>query len=363
MVSLLIVTHVDFWKSGAGHRARITSLVGYLKDKVNLSIVYAGYAEEQDQQLLNVLYPEVQIALLAKNQRLAYKEYVPLFETYFSGKVFDAVMVEYLEMSFVLAFLPEGTLTLLDTHDVVSDRIQSFKDHGIPYDGIQLSHEEEMALFACFNKVIAIQEVDYKNIARALAPERVLLVPHAVHFPSRPVSPMVNRIGYIASGYAPNVQALTWFLNEVWAIASKRWPLTFEVYGAVCNALPEAIKSNTVNVNFHGFTSDLDTIYKTCDVIVNPVLGGAGLKIKSIEALGNGLPLITTTHGSTGLSNAENCFLVADTAEDFINALTRLINDFNFRKKMSERAYAYSQTHFSAEQCYRPLLTALNQRD
>lgn len=39
--------------------------------------------------------------------------------------------------------------------------------------------------------------------------------------------------------------------------------------------------------------------------MINPVQMGAGLKIKSVEAMANGLPLVTTTHSATGLMKAK----------------------------------------------------------
>ncbi|NRB47195.1 MAG: glycosyltransferase family 4 protein [Saprospiraceae bacterium] len=58
-------------------------------------------------------------------------------------------------------------------------------------------------------------------------------------------------------------------------------------------------------MKFHGYVPNLQSIFNDIDIMINPVQMGAGLKIKSVEAMANGLPLVTTTHSATGLMKAK----------------------------------------------------------
>jgi glycosyltransferase involved in cell wall biosynthesis len=359
MASLLIVTHIDFWRQGAGHRTRLSSLITFLKDKVDITLVYAGLFENNDSLLLNKFYPEISIEVLEK-KRITFGEYQKRFAEYIDGREFDFALVEYIEMSFVLPFLNTKCITFLDTHDLASDRIESFRKFNLPYFGIVLTREEEFELFQCFDYVIAIQKSDYTKLTDKMDKDRVLLVPHPSNFQKKIPKETVEHVGYVASGYAPNVDALNWFLKNIWPSLYPKYKITLNVYGDVGNKLPSELKGNSHGVIFHGFVPDLDNVYNTSDIMINPVRCGAGLKIKNVEALGNGLPLVTTHHGAIGIEDGVNTsFLVADTAEEFTARLEKLIQDFEFRTGIGHSAFAYAEKYFSAEKCYQPLLDVM----
>jgi len=66
--------------------------------------------------------------------------------------------------------------------------------------------------------------------------------------------------------------------------------------------------------------------------IINPIRFGAGLKIKNVEALAHGLPLVTTTHGSRGIeAGVNNAFLYGDEAGEFIQAMASNIESVKLR--------------------------------
>ena len=360
MRSLLIVTHIDFWRMGSGHRARLSALLGYLKDKLEITIVYAGSFTEQDRLVLKKLYPEVVIDALEEKRNLTYKEYSIKFGLYIKEKVFDAVLVEYIEMSVVLPFIQPGTITFLDTHDLVSHRIESFRVNNVPYDGINLTDDEEAEIFNCYDQVILIQKSDYLKVSTVMEEDRILLVPHHVAFPKKEIRETVTNIGFVASAYAPNTDAISWFLNQVWPLMH-RYNIQFNIFGSVCTTLSPDVLSRSPGVILHGFVNDVELIYEQCDVMVNPVRCGAGLKIKNVEALGNGLPLITTSHGAIGMEDGANtAFLLADTPAEFEGWMEKLLLDYEFRFQLAEGSYQYAQQNFSADRCYTPFLHVID---
>jgi glycosyltransferase involved in cell wall biosynthesis len=356
MRKLLIVTHIDFWRSGAGHSARLSSLISYFKDKLEITVVFIGKFYDQDKVALTLRYPEISVEVLEKSRVLTYRESRVKFEEFIGGKTFDIVLVEYIEMSFVLPFLNENSITLLDTHDLVNDRVDSFRRNNVPYEGIELTAEQEYEIFNCFDYVIVIQKSDYAKVVEKLSSSRTLLAPHPVQFSKKILRQSVRHLAFIASGYLPNVDALSWFLREVWPSLHEEYGVSFEVYGNVREKLNENFLANCKGVNFHGFTTELSDVYEKCDLIVNPVRFGAGLKIKNVEAIGNGLPLITTSHGAIGLEDGSNSsFLVAETPHDFKSIIGKLIGDFEFRRRIGDSAYRYAENFFSHENCYQAL--------
>ena len=357
MKTLLLLTFVDFWRKGSGHRSRISSLVNFLMDKVQVTIFFAGSSNNQDAYILSSHFPNVKFEFATTNSTITFKEYKEEFKQFIQGKYFDVAIVEYIELSNILEYLPSSTVTILDTHDLVFERIRSFKKFKIADEGISLSKKDELEIFGCYDYVILIQKADFEIVAKKIDRGRLLLVPHPPFLEKIPVRKTCTRIGYVASPYQPNIDALKWFISNVWQEILDKYNLTLHVYGNVAASFNEPIK----NIIFHGFVENLHSEYKGMDIIINPVRCGAGLKIKNVEALGLGIPLITTSHGASGMEDGvSKAFLIADKLKEFIEAFDIIINDFDFRIQMSQASFEYANVNFSEEKSYGNLLKAIN---
>jgi glycosyltransferase involved in cell wall biosynthesis len=350
MKTLLVATFVDFWAGGSGHRSRISSLLEYLQHRVRITVFFAGRLSDADRNLLRERFGDVAVESAGMDGPLTYGEYAERFSHFIRDRTFDFALVEYIELSAVLEYLPEHTVSLLDTHDLVADRIRSFKKMGLPYDGIDLTFEEELDIFRCYDYVVLIQQNDLESVARWIDPDRLVLTPHPVPATPGRIRKQVQNIGFVASPYLPNVEALGWFLQHVWGPTCEGHALTLNVYGNIRDEFPVP---EGCHVRWHGFVADEEQVYRDSDILINPVRCGAGLKIKNVEALAHGLPLVTTTHGATGMEDgAARCFLQADDAGAFASAIRRLIGDRGLRETLARNAVAYARTHFSTEGCY-----------
>lgn len=355
MKSLLVATFVDFWAGGSGHRSRISQLLGFLQDKVRITVFFAGEVSAAARAVVRERFPHIELEGAFCGDEMTYKEYTLRFSHFIRDKFFDFVLVEYIELSAILEFLPEHTVTLLDTHDLVADRIRSFQAMGVPYEGVELSVEDELDIFRCYDFVVLIQQNELESVARCIDRERLVLAPHAVGARLSPTKEQVRNIGFVASPYPPNVEALSWFLCHIWGPLRGQHPVTLNVYGNIRDAY-----SVEREVLFHGFVEDMEQMYRDCDLIINPVRCGAGLKIKNVEALAHGLPLVTTTHGAVGMEDGVGtCFLTADDAPAFLSAIDRLITDAGLRHALGRNAFEYARTRFSAERCYGPLASII----
>jgi glycosyltransferase involved in cell wall biosynthesis len=361
MNTLLLITYVDFWNKGSGHRARISSIVSYFMDKVQITVFFAGAENDYDTRSLNQRYPEVHFVFASQDSQITFNDYKRKFKRFIEGHFFDIALIEYIELSIVLEYLPPNTITVLDTHDLVYDRVKSFKKFKIAYDGIILNKQKELNIFKCYDYVVLIHKKDFEKIAKELDADRLLFVPHPVSLKKRPIIKIAENVGFIASPYAPNIDALEWFISNVWEEVYKTYNLTLNVYGNIIRSIAGLVAGKPKQVLFHGFIDDLNNAYSNMDIIVNPIRCGAGLKIKNVEALGNGLPLITSSHGASGIEDgSSSAFLVANTPTEYLSAFATLMNDYEFRKKLSERAFKYAKANFSDEKCFSDLLRVMN---
>ncbi len=355
----MLVTFVDFWRKGSGHRTRINSLVNYLMNKVQITVFFAGAVYEQDREILLSQFPNVKFEFATQESSITFKEYEEKFKEFIEGKTFNLALVEYIELSNIIEYLPPTTITMLDTHDLVFERIKSFKKFRVEYDGVSLSKKDELAIFKCYDYVLLIQKKDFEKVAKEIDNAKLLLVTHPPFLEKNPVRETCRVIGYVASPYQPNIDGFKWFLDNIWSEISRRYNLTLKIYGNIGGSF--ASVKNLKNIIFHGFIEDLQNAYKEMDIAINPVRCGAGLKIKNVEALGYGIPLITTSHGASGMEEAaSNAFLVADTPIEFWEAFDKMIKNVAFRTQIGEAGFEYANIHFSKEISYGSLLNIIN---
>jgi len=249
----------------------------------------------------------------------------------------DVVLVEYCFFSKAFECFGDQTLKILDTHDILGGRQQLFFDRGLTPQWFYTTAEEEKKGLDRADIVLAIQERETEYFAQ-LTNRPVLTVGHLAHIPevgNGPHEPAACRLLFVGSANQINVDALSWFVEKVFPTVRQEMPgIELEVAGACANSF-----HTSEGVVLTGPVSDLAPLYRRATAVINPVRFGTGLKIKSIEALANELPLITTRAGASGLEAWQGrAFIVADTAGEFTEAIRRIWASPELRSEMAEQA-------------------------
>jgi glycosyltransferase involved in cell wall biosynthesis len=170
--------------------------------------------------------------------------------------------------------------------------------------------------------------------ARRLEPGIVARSVPAYAF-SRPVAvrtqPPPAEAGVIfVAGFAhpPNIDAAKWLVAEILPRIRAVYPkLPLTLVGSHPAKSVSALAADGIVVT--GFVSDeeLDRHYATARVAVCPLRFGAGVKLKVVEAMHRGLPLVTTPIGAQGLEGIEAVCDVAADPDAFAAAVVRLLRD------------------------------------
>ena len=357
--SVLLVSDVDFWRNGAGSLSRIASLVLFLQNHVKLTVVYLGIELNNDRLLLSRYYPLLDFNFLDSQNSHLIIEYKQLFKDFVKNRSVDVCIFEYIHLSVLTPVLSWRTKLFLDAHDIISDRTESFKQFTLHTPSFELSQKLEFKLLKLYDKILLLTAPDYKKVGDKIGYKKVLLSPHACGCKMRETRKEVSVIGFISSDYYPNIDGLQFFLENVWPKMTELFPnVVLNIYGLICRKLEI---SEGKNIYLKGFFENIDSVYDEIDVAINPVRFGAGLKIKNVEALANSRPLITLRHGSIGLPDSEYTpYLIADSAQEFIDHLLLLVNSFEKRKELSEQAHQFALANFSSDNCYTSLLSELN---
>lgn len=353
---VIIITEIPFWRHFAGHTARLSSLIEYLKDRIDLTVLLAGLIYKPELKLFRKDYKGVRL-IHFDIQRLGPANFADFVMRFMNIRHFDTCIVEYIELSYILDSIPDKTRIFLDTHDLKSKRENEFAKIGLKHE--KFTWKEEIEIFKQYDKVLLIQKPDFLKVSRILRKKRALYIPHAVKLPKQKIRRKARNIGFIASSYPMNIEGLNWFLNKVWDFMDVD-NCQLNIYGSIssCNYYFKSYP----NVYFLGPYNKPEDVYSKVDILINPVRFGSGLKIKNIEALGSGIPLITFKHGAIGLEDISDIgFLVAHDNDEFRDKLSMLISDYKLRKDLSDRAYSYTSEFFSPEVCYSPLEKSINE--
>lgn len=149
-----------------------------------------------------------------------------------------------------------------------------------------------------------------------------------------------------ALNWMPNVQAIEWYLKEIWPGLHKQFPkLRFYIAGRDMPAWLSKLEA--VGVEAIGEVPSAVAFMNSKSIMVVPLLSGSGMRIKIIEGMALGKTIVSTSIGAEGIAyeDGKNIF-IADEPEDFINAIKKCINNPEFASKIGKNARLLAETEF-----------------
>ncbi len=149
--------------------------------------------------------------------------------------------------------------------------------------------------------------------------------------------------------HAPNRQALDYFLSEIMPVLIKRVPkIKLFVYGS---HLPDKYRAmSSDHIEFVGYVENLDDVFNQHRVFVAPLLAGAGIKGKVLEALSYGVPAVLSPIAAeaTGHTHQETGFVV-NHPQDWADCIANLIEDDALWHKLSKNSQVLASRKYSFE--------------
>lgn len=148
--------------------------------------------------------------------------------------------------------------------------------------------------------------------------------------------------------HTPNVDAVLWFVNNVW-IEIKKYLPEIKLYIIGSKPTDEILALQSKDVIVTGFVTDdkLKEYYENCRISIVPLRYGAGIKGKVVEALYEQIPIITTSIGAEGLESAQEYMIIEDDEKLFANKLINLYNNLEELEELSKRGKIYCEKYFS----------------
>lgn len=135
--------------------------------------------------------------------------------------------------------------------------------------------------------------------------------------------------------YHANIDAVMWFAQSVWPGISRKHPgLRFFIVG---RNPPEAVRALACDsILVTGSVADVKPFYRDAVATVVPLRVGGGTRLKILEAMAAGVPVVSTSLGAEGIeAEPGKHLIIADTGEQLSSALTHLLSDAGLQNEIA----------------------------
>jgi glycosyltransferase involved in cell wall biosynthesis len=244
---------------------------------------------------------------------------------------------------------------ILDLDDIGSlGRIRGFRSQNVGlisrwrvllYRDIVRLRFYERTYLPRFDSVWVCSEKDRRTVARWVGETIARVVPNAVDVraysmfrdaPERPST--VLYAGDLRS--TPNVAAIQFFCKSVWPLIRKAIPSAeFLVVGREPTESVLALHNLSRGIRVIGTVPAMGPYFAKSTIMAVPLLSGTGTRLKILEAMAAGLPVVATGLGAEGLGATNGTdLLIADSADDIAQRCIDLVQDPDLRKKLAANA-------------------------
>ena len=217
--------------------------------------------------------------------------------------------------------------------------------------------EEAVTASASAVSLVAAHEVD---VLRRRTGREVHWLPPAVHLPERPATPHDGLVFLGGLDYLPNLQGLRFYRDSVLGHLDPQDPRhVLHVVGRC----PEEHRAefDVPGIEVHGYVDDLSEALGR-RLLVAPLLSGGGIKLKVLDGMAHGLPVVGTTGAFAGLGAPGDLVQAADDGQQLAGLITTLLDDPERCARLGAAGRDLIAQHFvqaSAQRRWATLLTTV----
>ncbi|MBF6621117.1 MAG: glycosyltransferase [Patulibacter sp.] len=182
---------------------------------------------------------------------------------------------------------------------------------------------------AAFDLLLAMSQDDLEEL-RTVSDRPAIVTPNGVDTDALVASPLPETPTVLFTGtfgYAPNAEALRWLLSEIWPRVTDRVP------GADLLVVGKGVPDELValaddSVTLAGWVPEMQPWFDRARVVIVPMRSGGGTRLKVLDGLASGRPLVSTTMGAMGVDVVDGEQVVlADGTEAFAAATVAILED------------------------------------
>jgi len=194
--------------------------------------------------------------------------------------------------------------------------------------------------------ILTLSEKDEKYF-KSRFPKKTYNIPVTFKTQSNKITKIQNSIFHLgAMDWKPNIEGLDWFLKKVKPLIEIK--NNIKIYIAGKNMPTHYMRHKSENIIINSSIENAHDYIKNKEILFVPLLSGSGIRIKILEAMSIGTPVISTTQGANGIPYTHNKnIIIADNPDDFADAIHKLIENKSWARKIGENGKILINTYFS----------------
>lgn len=162
-----------------------------------------------------------------------------------------------------------------------------------------------------------------------------------------------------AMNWRPNVEAVETVLKYLPVWLEKDADIHFTIAGMQSEERYDHLEDTSISVA--GFVPDIADFVSSQGILVAPIQSGSGVRIKILELMALGVPIITTTLGAQGIAD-ESGVMLADNHESMAEAVYTLRDDEKKRSALGKKAKSIITLHHNSETISKKILEFIKRK-
>ena len=322
--NISLITHHAFWAEPLGCGTLMRGRYRLLKNCTkSINVLYLTTTDR------TCPLPGMTIRV---NQRLTNSD-LKSIKDYVRENRIDLCYFSYNQLGFLCDLL--DCETAVEIHDVIHLRQKQFEDYGYRAPYIK-SKQQELEELRRYSYVISINREETTYLKKSGLENTHYLPPSLSFKPTLPPS-QEDHLGFIGSQAKPNIDGLSNFLAK-----QPKLPNHLVLAGPIttCDLLKQYQSNSITSLGVIGSPSEF---YRKIGLAISPIRFGAGLKIKVLESLAHGRPVLATKHSVEGFPDGiEDVVTVEDDVEKWTGDLIKraLVTPHDRIKQFFEQSFS-----------------------
>lgn len=366
---VLLVFHLNFLKQDRGCCNYIYMMAKFLKEsgyKIDFFCTSLFEKDEDELYKYNKLENNLidNIYYIKHNDKLfpnswCSKKICDEFNKIINKNEYDFINIHYIEWVNLIKYsqIPNKTEIIYTQHDNKFIQASYCKEKNIGN-----IFQYELQDMSVFDKITCISFDEMLLWSHMLPQKKFVFLPYTQNKVEHHLSHTKKYdLLFIGANNPYNVEGLIWFLDNIYPGLQK--DIRIAICGKVLNEIQKKYPTEydlmkKSNFELIDFCENLNELYENTKISIVPMLRGTGMKIKTIEAMAHGIPVISTLLGVDGFPDKyENGILVSDEPSDWIKFIENLHNNEIYYQKKKKQQNDYFNKIFDHDTIVKTIIS------
>jgi glycosyltransferase involved in cell wall biosynthesis len=293
-----------------------------------------------------VTFDESKIKIQPKKFSLFFTKFIPYwFTPWYSPKLiskivdmanqkhYDIIQIEFSQLLYLIKYLTKDTKKVFTAHDIssisfyrrISEGNPSILKKIIRYFFFLQVYLYEKKYLPQYDTIITVSQKDQQTLKQHLPNKNIICLENGItkiNFLKKTPSKII-KLGYIGSfEHTPNLNAVKYFFDQIAPLLDQE-KINYEFYLAGKND-SGFIKNNFPKIINLGQVKETIDFYQKIDCLITPIFSGSGSRIKILESLSFGVPVVSSPIGAEGININSDYLQIATTPSEYIQSIQKL---------------------------------------